>query len=285
VPPAEGSALAELQRLFFAFVTAPEGVGKELETRGLPPEAVTAIIASDARASAVDRLDVYANMYFFRILDVLRADYPKVAAVLGDAVFHNLATDYLPAHPSRHPSLRFVGAALPGFLGGHAVARDRPWLPELAALEWARVDVFDRADTPTQTREALATVAPEAFAEIPLRTVAACALVPATHAVEETWRAVEAAGDADTETEARPHEPPRLADPTHAVLVWRRGVSVQHRTIVGPERRALDALRAGTTFGALCAALADESESEEAAARLAVQLLGQWLADELLARV
>jgi hypothetical protein len=273
---ADGPALAELQRRFFELVTGPEGVSKELAARGIPERALAAIIGGDARASAVERLDVYANMYFFRILDVLRADYPKLLAVVGDDSFHDLATEYLQAHPSRHPSLRFVGAALPGFVAGHALAARRPWLGELAALEWARVDVFDRADADVLTREALGALAPEAFAGLELAPLPACALVRAAHLVEDPWRAIEAG--------ATP-EPPARADDGHAVVVWRRGVVVHHRAVAAAERRALELLLPGTTFGALCAALGDALGSDEAAAELAARCLGQWLADELLARV
>jgi hypothetical protein len=271
----DGPALAELQRRFFELVTGAESVAKELAARGIAERELDDVIAGDARASAVERLDVYANMYFFRILDVLRADYPKLVAVVGDDSFHDLATDYLLAHPSRHPSLRFVGAALPAFVAAHALATERPWLGELAALEWARVDVFDRADEPLLARQDVAAVAPEAFAEIALAPIAACALVPAAFAVEDTWRVLEADG-------ARGPVPAR-ADPGHAVLVWRRGVTVHHRAVSAPERRALELLFARPTFGALCAALGELTASEEAAAQLAVQCLGQWLADELLA--
>ena len=275
MPRADGPALAELQRRFFELVTAPEGVATELAARGLPTSALAAIIAGDARATAVERLDVYANMYFFRILDVLRADYPKLLAVVGDDAFHDLATDYLRAHPSRHPSLRFVGAALPAFVARHALCLERPWLAELAALEWARVDVFDRADAAPLAREDLAVLAPADFATLVLAPVPACALVPATWTIEETWRAVEDGGAPG---------PPARADAGHAVLVWRAGVTVRHRAVAATERRALELLLARTSFGALCAALGDEVESEEAAARRAAQWLGQWLADELLAR-
>lgn len=272
---ADGPALAELQRRFFELVTGPEGVGRELAKRGLPEHALAALIADDAHASAVERLDVYANMYFFRILDVLRADYPKLAAVVGDAAFHDLATGYLQAHPSRHPSLRYVGASLPGFVAAHALSEGRPWLGELAALEWARVDVFDRADADVLAREALAALAPERFAELPLAPVPACALVAAAFAVEDTWRAVEAG--------AAP-EPPAPAADGHAVLVWRRGVVVHHRAVERDERRALELLLPGTTFGGLCAALGEALGSEQGAAELAARCLAQWLADELLAR-
>jgi hypothetical protein len=271
--------LADLQRLFFELVTAPEGVARELEKREVSPGRVEAAIAGDARASAVERLDVYANMYFFRILDVLRADYPKLLAAVGDDAFHNLATDYLQAHPSRHPSLRFVGAALPGFVRAHALGTQRPWLAELAALEWARADVFDRADAPALLREAVAVVPPDGFAAIALRPVPAVELVPAAFSVETTWRAVEDGGEAVA---------PERAPDGHALLVWRRGVTVHHRPVAARERRALGALQAGavTTFGGLCAALSDgtlESLDDDQAAATAVGLLGSWLADEILA--
>jgi hypothetical protein len=273
---AEGPSLAELQRRFFELVTGAESVARELAARGVPERDLAAVIAGDARASAVERLDVYANMYFFRILDVLRADYPKVAAAVGDAAFHDLATGYLQAHPSRHPSLRFVGAALPGFLTGHALAARWPWLAELAALEWARVDVFDRADADVLAREDLAAVAPEAFGALALAPVPAAALVPAAWLVEDTWRAIEAGGAAAA---------PAAAPDGHALLVWRRGVTVHHRAVDALERRALELLLARTTFGQLCAVLAEALGSEADAARAGAELLGRWLADALLARI
>jgi hypothetical protein len=263
------ASLAALQRRFFQLITAPEGVEKGLAALGLPRAALEAEIAGDARASAVERLDVYAGMYFFRIRDVLRDYFPKLAALLGDAAFHNLAVDYLIAHPSRHPSLRHVGDALPAFLRGHALASGRPWLPELAALEHARLDVFDRADVPVQTREALAALAPAAFADLPLALIPAHQVVPVQHAVDRIWRAVES-----------PQPPP--AAPGGTLLVWRRDVTVYHRMVDPLEAEALAAAREGTTFGALCAELGRDGDPAEAAQRAAA-LLGRWVADELLA--
>jgi len=273
VPPADGPSLAALQARLFALITAPEGVGPALAAEGLSPRHLEAIVAGDARASAVERLDVYANMYFFRIRDVLVEYFPKLWAAMGEAAFHDLVTDYLLAHPSEHPSLRYVGRALPAFLAVHARAADAPWLPELAALEWARLDVFDRADVAPLAREALAPVAPEAFADLPLRLVPAHEVVPARYAVEETWRAIEAGA---------PPAPPPPADPAHALLVWRRDVSVWHRPVAPPEAAALALVRGGCTFGALCAELGRAHGDEEAAA-LAASLLGRWIADDLLA--
>jgi hypothetical protein len=273
VSRAESPSLAELQRRFFQLVTAPEGVAEELAAHNIPPDELASMVVGDRRASAVERLDVYANMYFYRILDVLRTDYPKLLAVVGDAAFHNLATDYLVAHPSRHPSLRFVGSALPGFVASHALGARRPWLAELAALEWARVDVFDRADVRLLTRDTLAARPPEAFAALALGPIPAHELVTVTHDVEETWRVVEG---------GREPEPPRPTEEPRTLLVWRRGVTVHHRLVDEFERAALELVRAGTTFGLLCSALGARLPSEEEAAARAAGFLGRWLADELL---
>lgn len=273
MPRADGPPLARLQERLFALITAPESVGKTLAAQGLGPRDLEAIVVGDGRASAVERLDVYANMYFFRIRDVLAEYFPKLAATMGGAGFHDLVTDYLQTHPSGHPSLRHVGQALPAFVASSARAVGRPWLGELAALEWARLDVFDRADVAPLSGEALAALAPEAFGDLGLRLVAASEVVPAPHAVEETWRAIERGG-ALVE--------PGLAEPAGPLLVWRRGVAVLHRRLDLVEAAALAGLRGGgCTFGALCAELGRDRPEDDAAG-LAAALLGRWLADELL---
>jgi hypothetical protein len=273
VPRPDDLALGPLQRQLFALITAPAGVGPALDAMGIDRARLGELIVGDARASAVERLDVYANMYFYRIRDVLAEEFPKLAASLGAAPFHNLVTDYLVACPSRHPSLRYIGGALPPFLRVHALAAERPWLAELAALEWARLDVFDRADAAPLTREALAALAPEAFVELALPLIPAHEVVPTSHAVEDAWRAIEAGGDPRA---------PAPAEPAHALLVWRRGVVVHHRRLDDGEAAALAVLRGGGTFGTLCGELGATRSPDQAAARAAA-LLTRWLADELLA--
>src|SRR5262249_592418 len=149
--------LSRTESLFWNLITAPEGVGPGLETlvrKGqAAPGAIDALIAGDERLPAAERLDIYANMYFFRLLDCLREDFPRLAPALGEDRFHNLATDYLLAHPSEHPSLRYLGRRLPEFLAGHALARESACLTDLARLEWTRADLFDASDARPLGRE------------------------------------------------------------------------------------------------------------------------------------
>ena len=109
--------------------------------------------------------------------------------------------------------------------------------------------------------------------------------MPARHAVDRLWRAVESR-EQSSRSPTRSGEPvpeaPPPSEPAHTLLVWRRGVTVYHRPLEPLEAGALALVRAGTRFGTLCAELGREADAAQAARRAAA-LLGQWVADELLA--
>ena len=92
----------------------------------MKPEALAGVVSGDERLDPVQRLDIYANMYFWRLLDILRGDYSALVAVLGDDAFHNLVTDYLLACPSTHPSVRNVGARLADYPRAAVACRRAP---------------------------------------------------------------------------------------------------------------------------------------------------------------
>ena len=166
--------LRETQRRFFELITAPSGVEKALGDRG--PAYVEEVVRADEKATAVERLDIYANMYFYRILDVIREVYPRLCALAGDDAFHNLVTDYLIDHPSSHPNLRNVGMNLPAFLDG--------WQADLAALEWARFDVVDAGDAVPLAFDELKALHPDAFATLRIEPIPALRRVGTRFAVD-----------------------------------------------------------------------------------------------------
>src|SRR5512138_2079708 len=99
--------LPELQRAFF----------RALAT-GAPADAAATLVSDirgDERLDASGRLDVYVGMYGTRLVDVLREDYPRVAAILG-ADFADAARRYVLAHPSTHHSLRWFGRGFAAFI-------------------------------------------------------------------------------------------------------------------------------------------------------------------------
>ena len=244
---APGRPLREIQELLYELITAPAGVARGLAARGLAPADLAAVVRGDDRLSAVERLDVYASMYFYRILEVLHDEYPRTAASLGEAGFHNLVTDYLLFARPAHPSLREVGARLPDILDRQPLGGGRPWLADLARLERAHREVFDGPDATPLTLDEVRALGPDQFVALEVVLVPARARLEARFAVSAMWEAGEGA----------PLAPEAGRE---LLLVWRQGFQARHRVI-------------GDAAGPV----------DDAPAR-AFQILARWVDDGLLRR-
>jgi hypothetical protein len=254
--------LATLQRAFLRAILSPDGVEAALWDAGARGRELELALAGDARLGGVDRLRIYADMVAARLRETLEVTFPAVARVAGEDRFAGLAAEYFAAFPSRQPSLRHAGALFAAFLD---YSGEPGWLADLARLDWARADVFDAVDEPLLEEASLASLAPEAFAELPLRLVAAHRVLELDHDVIALWRDDGAA----------------LARNV-TVLVWREDVNVFHRALEPLEAGLLR--RAGSapiTFGELCGHLVDAVGEDDAPAR-AFALLARWVREGLL---
>jgi hypothetical protein len=278
--------LRALQERFFRLVTAREDVAGALARLGLDAGAADALVVSDARLDAVGRIGIYNDMYFLRLCGVLAADFPCLRALLGEDDFRDLVADYLDAHPPQDQCLRELGRALPGFVRAQSGANQRPWLPDLAALEWARADLFDRPDADVMAATDLQALAPERFATLPLVAVPAVQLLDVEFAVDELWQAIQDrptdAADAALAQDEPIEVAPPAADPRR-LLVWRQGRRIHHRRAGADESALLPEVLAGTSFGALCERLGQGRQVEEAA-QAAFGLLAAWLHAGLLCK-
>ncbi len=263
--------LAELQRRFWQLVSAPEPVAKALAARDAGGAPLTSWIRAASEEAAIARLDVYAGMYFFRLLGVLRDDYPDLVKLLGDDHFHNLVTDYLVACPSENPSIRHVGARLADFLAGHDLGQRFFGAADLARLEWARGLAFDAADAPELAADALSAVPAERWGRLRLQLSPSFRIIELDSPAHILWQALE-----------RGEERPVLtAEPTE-VLVWRRGFKVYHRPAAGEETALLRRVQAGAPFGEICERLAASRGDGDPAVRAAFRFLSTWLEQGLL---
>jgi hypothetical protein len=256
--------LADLQRDIFARIT------------GLPVGQASCAaehVVGDGRAGVEERLQVYATMYRLRVAEALESQFPRIARALGPDAFGEAAVAFVAAVPSRNPSLRWIGRGFPDWLAANHA--DATTLAPLARLEWARADVFDLADQPALTVEALRSLPPNAFADLPLRLIDAHRFVDAGAATLAVWAQLREDGQGDGDASA-------AQDAGGGTLVWRQDVAVYHRGLTGDERAALESVAAGTTFGRVCERLGDGLTDEEAAAR-AFAWLSTWALDGLLA--
>ncbi len=250
---AAGPSLRELQDRFWQSLA------------GEPDAELLAAIGGSEHLGSAERLEVYRNMYFLRLLEVLREDHPQLAKLLGDDAFADLARAYLAVHPSLHPSVRHVGDALVDFLATSPPPGLPPFAVDLARLEWARREVFDAPDAQPLKATDLAALDPERVAELRLELVPACMTMVAEWPVHEVWK----------DTGAAP------APKRTALRVWREGFTVFHTAIDDAEEAALARLAGGATFAEVCELFAQTVALEEAA-REAGALLARWLEDGIL---
>ncbi len=272
--------LAATQRRLWRLLTAPSGVRAALAVEGDPEgESLATLVRGDTRCAASLRLETYANAYFQRIHDALAEDYAALQAALDPGFFHDLATAYLLVHPPTHPSLRFAGALLPGFLEADPAAapfrRRFPWAADLARLEWALTDAFDAADAQILGRDDLAAIPLADWEGLAL------ALHPSVQLLRLAWpvHVVREAFDARGAEHVRAPSSPAAS----GVVVWRRDERVFFRTVEPLEVELLAAIRAGARFGALCASAAQVLGDAVAPAR-AASWLAAWVGAGLLAR-
>jgi hypothetical protein len=277
--------LRALQALLYRLITAPEGVAAGLAAESASvPEMLDDLIESDDRLSATERLEIYANAYFYRILDCLKEDFPATLATLGPDDFHNLITAYLIEYPPTEPSISYAGRHLAEFLrhdSMRAIIERWPFIDELVRLERTLIEVFHAAEAEPLNAEAMRSVVPDDWPALAMRTHPALAIVDCEWRVDQLLREVEAgAGESD-----RP-----LGAPAHApvsVLVWRQNSRVHYRALERPERAALEVASAGASFAAICEAIAaacgdDDQLGSIAPVALINQLLARWLGETLL---
>ena len=201
-------------------------------------------------------------MYFFRLRDSLAEDFARTAAVLGEARWHNLVTDYLLAHPPASWSLRWAGEALPSFLRAHAYGAERPWLPDVAALEQARNEAFQALDATPLRPEELAHVPPEKWPELRFSPAPGTALVSSRWDLAGWWN------------DAASAEPPGALEDEATLLVFRDAEDdVRHEPLAPAEAEAACLLLAGAPFAEVCGAFADDAIDETDAARRALALV------------
>ncbi len=266
--------LKNLQSLLYRLITAPSGVAEGLAAeRDLGASGLDAIVLGDDRLSSEGRVDIYANMYFYRILDALKEDFPATLAVLGDDNFHNLVTGYLLEHPPTDPSITDSGSHLAEYLHDHPLRKEAPFAADLAKLERATVEVFLGPDAPALDPDALRAVAAEDWPAMKLKLHPSAQILTLDWQVSDLLRAVE---------EHRPWNPPNQA--TTKVLIWRANARVAHRDLDPTEATALEAAAHTATFTEICDIVARTAADQDPITKMN-QLLSRWLSNNLLTPV
>ena len=263
-------ALGEAQNLLYRLISSPNGVTEGLATEHLASGGLGAIIRGDSRLSPVERVGIYADMYFYRLLDVVKEDFPATFAILGDLNLHNLITGYLVANPPSRPSISDASRHLAAFVAGSDWIGRFPYLSDLIRLERALVEVFLGPDAIPLSLQKLRLTPPSDWPSLRFGLHPAAQLLDCDWKVDELLRAAE-------QVAASP-----VVRESNTIIVW-RNESVRYRALEEIERRVLRAVCGGETFMLACETIVADREDINSE-KLTAMLL-RWVADGFLLRI
>ncbi|MGO8792478.1 MAG: putative DNA-binding domain-containing protein [Terriglobia bacterium] len=161
--------LEQLQRAVFEVTRQPLTPSEKLRPR-LPDgrsirEIANALIKPNDRMTSFDRLQIYSQQYWFRILGSFSEDFPGLRSLVGERKFEKLATAYLNECPSESFTLRNLGSRLEAWLRKHPayIAGVERVAMDMVRLEWADIEAFDERELPRLTAEDAAKLSGDTF--------------------------------------------------------------------------------------------------------------------------
>lgn len=255
-----------VQQWFQAVVTHPEGVaaGSAAEEAQrlirLDRGALETVVRRSRNLTAEERLSIYANAYWARLLECLGDCFPVLKQALGEDVFDSFGFEYLQRYPSRSYTLDRLGESFPRFLE-ETRPPDVEWpdfLVDLARLEWTLAKVFDGPGVEGQVLlrpDDLPGIAPERFAAARLVPVVCLHLLVSRYPVSAYYTAVRHAEEGEEIPIPEPAE--------ERVAILRHDFVVRRSTLSRPQHALLAAVLDGSPVGGALAAAAAASDLDD----------------------
>src|SRR5262249_9374206 len=146
--------LGQLQRTFFELIRQPLTSKDRLRLRTADGRSIKALadglITPSPRLTSFERLELYSQGYWYRILETFDQDFPGLRTIVGKPRFERLARGYLADCPPDSFDLNRLGNRLEAWLTEHpryAHYRQRVAL-DMVRLEWAKIEASNGGECP-----------------------------------------------------------------------------------------------------------------------------------------
>ncbi len=226
---------------------------------------ISDIIVEPRGMTVEDRLRVYHNDYYLRLLDALKDDYACLHKHIGDDQFNAIISDYLEAYPSTTFSIREIGLNLPKFLTEQEA---NPALVELAKFESTMILSLFSKDANILDMDTLGNIPPEQWGELKLNLHPSLRMLNCQYNTLDFWLAYD---------NNKPIESVLLDEPT-LNLVWRYENEAYFRSLAAEQAILIHAIAAGEIFSDLCEKMLEYFDEEEVVQWVA-GALQTWISD------
>ena len=191
-------------------------------------------------------IEVYRNNYRGNLHDTLAGAYPVIAQLVGTDFFRYLTRHFIAQYPSRSGNLHHYGAEMADFVASFEPAGTLPYLPGVAALEWACHRAYFAEDASTLNIARLAQIPAEHYPDLILRTHPSCHLVRSNFPVVAIWHAHQPDAEVDFQID--------LDSGASIALVCRHDDVVTVSELPAADAGWLQAIQAGVPLGEATAA-------------------------------
>lgn len=285
-------SLKQTQEIFWQLTQEPEGVLQAvalvLKNADAGIHRLNQFIRGATEEEAIERMEIYSNMYFLRLHDVLKDNFRATRTVIGEEEFYKLCVGYLKKHPSKYYDISLIGRNLAPFIRENSLSDRYPYLADLACIESHRIDVFVEADAAVCRLNDLKSVRPEEWSDLQFQLIPAARIVSSQWQLMDFWRSFlkyesgsKAGGDSGPPSNDLIKSKPGQRQ---NILIWRKGFTVHFQSISDGEKTLLRGLEKPTRFEEICEMIVGQSEGEGNPETAARQLL-KWLEEALLVLV
>jgi len=196
-------------------------------------------IRADGISPAV-RLAFYRTNVFENYRKALASTYPAVEQLVGNGFFEALAQEYTRRFSSRSGDVGRHGQYFAEFVARHPIARQLPYLADVARLEWCIEECFNALETGPLSLQRLAAVPPEQRGCLRFLLAPSCRLISSRYPIDRIWQLCQSSQTSDEQVD--------LGADGVSLIVRRDGYAVTTEAVTTAQLTMLTALASGYNF-------------------------------------
>lgn len=229
-------------------------------------------ISLPKNTSAEERLNIYAQGYYQRLIEVLMEDFPKLLVYAGNKKFAEIARAYIRTHPSDHFAINNIGRNLSEFLLRELPYNQQPVLSELAAFDWTLTRAMDAVDEPILQRTYLQTIPQENWSKIIFRFHSSFHLLTLRWNTMAIWEALR---------DAQKIPKQKKLTSIKKYHIWRFNLESYYSENTVVEDCVIQAILQRKNFAEICEMLCDHFDENEVAGYV-INLILTWIEQGIL---
>jgi len=167
------------------------------------------------------RFDIYRNNRAMSLIEVLASTYPALVKLLGTEFFNAAARAFIDVTPPKQPVMAEYGHEFGAFIASLPNTEKLPFLTDVAAIEWHKLQAYHCEDIPVLLLTDLAEIEPEALMDSQLQTHPSLSCISSQWPVGSIWTIC-----TDTSGNAPPASSVDMSQP-ETIIITRPQLDVQ----------------------------------------------------------